>query len=292
MKKSLALLLAASVLFLFASCGGGNTKTDLKPLRIGLVQNGAQVERDVFDNMTSRLEAFGYQLVYQEYDTDAETLDALANKEVDFTCCTTFAAYKAYDEAHPDTLTNLGAAYYYPYGIFLSGFEKAEQITDGATIAVPSEPEGQARALMLLESAGYLTLKQGKTLDATLDDVEKNDRGFAISAYPESELPNRYKEFSSDLIVMNSKTAVNAGYSVNKYSIAIEAIDSPAAQENASVLLINSAEASGEQITSVKELFFSPLMYDLIDDSPKSIIVPAFEISPMKIASPTTDPNR
>jgi ABC-type metal ion transport system substrate-binding protein len=145
---------------------------------------------------------------------------------------------------------------------------------------------------MLLESAGYITLKQGKSFDATLDDIEKNDRSFAISAYPESELPNRYKEFSSDLIVMNSKTAVSAGYSVNKYSITIEAIDSLAAKENASVLLINSAEASGEQITSVKELFFSPLMYDLIDDSPKSIIVPAFEISPMKIASPTTDANR
>lgn len=289
MKKVVSLLLAASVLFLLSSCGDSNQKPELQPLRVGLVKGSAQVERDVFDNMTSRLELAGCELTYVEYDTDEATLDALTKKEVDLTCCTTFADFKAYDEAHPETLTNLGAAYYYPYGVFLCGFEKAEQITDGATIAVPSEADGQARALMLLNDAGYITLKQGKTFDATLDDIETNVRGFAISAYPESELPNRYKNYSSDLVVMNSQTAVDAGYSVSKHAIAIESMDSLAAKENAVVLLINSAEASSEQITSVKELFFSPLMYDLIDDTPKDLIVPAFEISPMKLAATTPE---
>ncbi len=290
MKKVISLLLAVSVLLGLASCGDSG-KPALEPLRIGIVKDGAQVEHDVFDNMTSRLEEAGYQLTYVEFDDDAATLQALANKEIDFTCCTAFADFKAYDEAHPDVLLNLGSAYYYPYGVFLSGFENAAQITDGATIAVPVEPEGQARALMLLDAAGYIGLKPGKTFDATLDDIESNDRGFTISAYPESELPNRYKEFSSDLVVMYSKTAVNAGYSVDKYSIAIESMDSPAAQETAAVLLINRETAESEQITSVKNLFFSPLMYDLIDDFPKGVIVPAFEISPMKLATPNNEAN-
>lgn len=285
MKKVLSLLLAVSVLFCLASCGKTDTKTDLQPLRIGIVKGSAQVERDVFDNMTSRLEQVGYQLNYVEFDSDADTLEALANKKVDFTCCTTLTDFRAYDEAHPETLLNLGPAYYYPYGVFLCGFEKADQITDGATIAVPSEPQGQARALMLLDEAGFIKLKQGKTLDATLDDIEQNSREFAISAYPESELPDRFKAFSSDLIVMNSVTAVGAGYSLNKSAIAIESMESLAAKENAVVLLINRSEASSERITSVKELFFSPLMYDLIDDTPKDLIVPAFEISPMKVAT-------
>lgn len=285
MKKTVSILLAAAILILFASCGRTDHETALEPLRIGIVKDSAQVERDVFDNMTSRLEGAGYRLTYVEFDTDLETLNALADKKVDFTCCTTYADFKVYDEAHPEILENLGAAYYYPYGVFLSGFESAEQITDGSTVAVPSEADGQARALMLLHDAGYITLKQGKTFDATLDDIEKNDRGFAISAYPESELPNRFKEFASDLIVMNSQTAVNAGYSVSKYAIAIETMDSLSAKENAVVLLINHEEAASKQITSVKELFFSPLMYDLIDDTPKDLIVPAFEISPMKLAT-------
>ncbi len=289
MKKVLSLLLAVSVLFCLASCGKNDTKTDLQPLRIGIVKGSAQVERDVFDNMTSRLEKAGYQLTYVEFDTEAETLTALTEKQLEFTCCTTLADFRAYDEAHPDTLVNLGSAYYYPYGVFLSGFEKAEQVTDGATIAVPSEPEGQARALMLLDAAGYIKLKQGKALDATLDDIEQNDRDFAISAYPESELPARYKDFSSDLIVMHSKTAADAGYAVDKYSIAIEGMGSIAARETAAVLLVNREEAASERITAAKNLFFSPLMYDLIDDYPSGVIVPAFEISPMKLASPTNE---
>ena len=289
MKKVISLLLAASLLFLLASCGDSGKKTALTPLRVGLVKDSAQVERDVFDNMTSRLELAGYQLIYVEYDTDGATMDALAEKEIDLTCCTPFADFSAYDQAHPETLLNLGAAYYYPYGIYLCGFEKAEQIADGATIAVPSEPEGQARALMLLEASGYLKLRPGKTFDATIADIETNERGFSVSAYPESELPNRYRDYSSDLVVMNSKTAVGAGYSVSKYSIAIETMDSPAAKENAVVLLINREEVSSKQITSVRDLFFSPLMYDLIDDAPKSIIVPAFSISPMKLADTTSD---
>ncbi|HBL40317.1 MAG TPA: hypothetical protein DDY98_01585 [Ruminococcaceae bacterium] len=281
MKKVISLFLVASFLLLLASCG--EKKQELQPLRIGVVKGSAQVERDVFDNMTSRLEAKGFQLTYLEYDTDEETLEALENKAVDFTCCTTLGNFTEYDKAHPETLLNLGSAYYYPYGIFLCGFEKAEQITDGASIALPQEAEGLARALMLLDDAGYIKLKDGKTLDATLDDIAENERGFALSCFPESELANRYKEWKSDLVVMNSQTAVAAGYSVHKYSIAIEAIDSVAAVKNAAVLLINREEISSERIQTVKSLFFSPLMYDLIDEAPNDIIAPAFEISSAKL---------
>ncbi len=282
MKKVISLLLATSFLFLLVSCA--SEKKELQPLRIGIVKSSAQVERDVFDNMTSRLEKKGFQLTYKEYDTNEETLDALAKNEVDFTCCTTLGDFTQYDKEHPETLLNLGSAYYYPYGIFLCGFEKAEQIKDGASIALPQEADGLARALMLLDAAGYITLRDGKTFDATLDDIEKNDRSFALSCYPESELPSRYKEWKSDLVVMNSQTAVAAGYSVHKYSIAIEAIDSAAAKENAAVLLINREEISSERIQTVKSLFFSPLMYDLIDEAPNDIIAPAFEISSAKLS--------
>ena len=66
-------------------------------------------------------------------------------------------------------------------------------------------------------------------------------------------------------------------------------MDSIAARETAAVLLVNREEAASERIAAAKNLFFSPLMYDLIDDYPSGVIVPAFEISPMKLASPTNE---
>ena len=58
----------------------------------------------------------------------------------------------------------------------LAGCEKAE----GPVIGVPNDTTNEARALLLLEAQGILTLKEGAGITATARDIEKNPYNVTI----------------------------------------------------------------------------------------------------------------
>lgn len=285
MKRIITCVLVLSIALLtLCACGGNGgegeeiNSENLAELKIG-VGVGGKPQHDVFENMTSRLALKGYKPVYKEYNTPGEATEALAKGEIDVSLYETRAQFNEYEEKNPDVLLNLGSAYYFPYGIFLCNYEKRNDVAAGSTIIIPDDSQGMARALMLLEADGFIKLKEGAELSATLDDIAENENAYQISTKPADTLAQTYKSNEFDIVVMPSETAVNAGYPVHKYACAIEEPDSLAAKENSTVLLIKKDTLTSEKISTVQVLFFSPLMYDLIDDYPGDLIVPAFSIS-------------
>lgn len=288
MKRIITCVLALTIALLtLCACGdrnngntnaGGIVQPELPELTIG-VGIGAAVQKGVFEGMITRINAKGYKLVYKEYKTPEEATRALADGKIDMSCFGTRAQFTEFEKNNPDVLLSLGSAYYFPYGIYLCNYEKKEDIAAGSTVYIPDDSEGIARSLLLLEANGYIKLKEGAGLAATLDDIEDNVYDLNITAKPADTLAENTSTHTVDLVVMSSQTAIDAGLSVTKTACAIESIGSIAAKENATVLLIRRDALTSEKISAVEPLFFSPLMYDLIDDYPKDLVVPAFSIS-------------
>lgn len=65
-------------------------------------------------------------------------------------------------------------------GIYSKKLKQGEAIPEKAKIAIPSDPVNTARALLLLQTAGLLTLKPGVTSEATLDDIVSNPKQLQI----------------------------------------------------------------------------------------------------------------
>ena len=53
-------------------------------------------------------------------------------------------------------------------------------ISDGATIAVPNDTTNEARALLLLQDNGIITLKDGAGMEATKNDIAENPHNVEI----------------------------------------------------------------------------------------------------------------
>ena len=62
--------------------------------------------------------------------------------------------------------------------------------SDAITIAVPSDTTNEARALLLLEQAGYIKLKEGAGITATVRDIEENPHGIKFREIEAAQLPN------------------------------------------------------------------------------------------------------
>lgn len=88
------------------------------------------------------------------------------------------------------------------------------------TVAVPSDTTNEARALLLLESQGYIKLKEGAGITATVRDIESNPGKLEFNEVEAAQLPNVLKDV--DYAVINSNYALEAGLNPTSDALAIE----------------------------------------------------------------------
>ncbi len=90
----------------------------------------------------------------------------------------------------------------------------------GITIAVPNDTTNEARALLLLEELGYITLKDGAGITATVRDIAENPYDITFKEVEAAQLPKVLQDV--DYAVINSNYAINADINPVKDSLAIE----------------------------------------------------------------------
>ena len=90
----------------------------------------------------------------------------------------------------------------------------------GITIAIPNDTTNEARALLLLETLGYIKLKDGAGITATPLDIESNPKNITFNEVEAAQLPNVLKDV--DYAVINSNYALDGGLNPTKDSLGIE----------------------------------------------------------------------
>ena len=125
-------------------------------------------------------------------------------------------------------LVNAGGIHYEPFGIYPGTKSSLDDLADGDVIAVPNDTTNEARALLLLEANGVITLKDGAGLAATVNDIAENPKNVEIKELEAAQVSRVKDEVA--FVVLNGNYALQAGFSVAKDSIAYETSDSEAAK--------------------------------------------------------------
>ena len=87
-------------------------------------------------------------------------------------------------------------------------------------IGVPNDTTNEARALLLLEANGWIKLKEGAGITATILDIEENPFGITFNEIEAAQLPNVLQDV--DYAVINSNYAIDAGLNPTEDALAIE----------------------------------------------------------------------
>lgn len=91
---------------------------------------------------------------------------------------------------------------------------------DSLKIGVPNDTTNEARALLLLEDLGYITLKEGAGITATVRDIADNPYGIVFEEIEAAQLPNVLPDL--DYAIINSNYAISAGMNPVEDSLGIE----------------------------------------------------------------------
>ena len=119
----------------------------------------------------------------------------------------------------------VGKTFVYPVGIYSKKIKDIAEVPDNAKVAIPNDPSNEARALLLLEKANLLKLKQDAGVNATKMDVVENPKHLQIVELDAAQLPRSLADV--DLAVINTNFAVGAGLSPIKDAIFHEDANSP-----------------------------------------------------------------
>ena len=143
---------------------------------------------------------------------------------------------------------------------------------DGSiTIAVPNDTTNEARALLLLEEKGYIKLKDGADIKATVKDISENPYNIKFKEVEAAQLPNTLKDV--DYAVINSNYAISADLNPVKDSLAIE--DSASAYSN--ILAVKEGNENTDAVKALKAALESKKVADFIADKYSGAVVSVVE---------------
>ena len=135
------------------------------------------------------------------------------------------------------------------------------------TIAVPNDTTNEARALLLLEDLGYIKLKDGAGITATVLDIAENPYGIEFKEVEAAQLPNVLQDV--DYAVINSNYAIEADLNPTKDALGIEG--SSSAYGN--ILAVREGSENSDLIKALKAALESQAVADFIAEEYDGAVV-------------------
>ena len=122
----------------------------------------------------------GWDLEVTEFDDYVLPNEVVESGEMDANYFQHVPYLDSFNAEKGTHLVEVGKIHYEPFGIYPGTKASLDEIADGDTIAVPNDTTNEARALLLLQDNGIITLKDGAGLEATVNDIAENPHNIKI----------------------------------------------------------------------------------------------------------------
>lgn len=215
----------------------------------------------------------GYELVVKEYTDYVQPNLALDSGDLDANYFQHQPYLDQFNEQNKTNLVSAAAIHYEPFGIYAGKTKSLEELKEGAQIAVPNDVSNEARALLLLADNGLIELKEGVGLEATKNDIVKNDKNLKIIEVEAAQLPRSLGDV--DVAVINGNYAIEAGLKVSE-ALAVEDAKSTAATRYSNIIAVREGEEKSEKTAALVEALTSDTVKKFIEDTYDGAVVPSF----------------
>jgi D-methionine transport system substrate-binding protein len=187
------------------------------------VTRGAYAQ--IMDEVRRVAAAQGLSVEVVTFDDGARIDAALAAHDIDAASFEDEPAFDTSRKQHGYALSSVATTVTLPMAFYSRKLMSLAQIQPGATVAIPADREGMARALILLQNYTLLTFDDHAGLHATIRDVTVNRLHLKLRAVPRERLVAALNTVT--FAVIDSASAQQAGLYPARDSIGIEDARSP-----------------------------------------------------------------
>ena len=214
----------------------------------------------------------GWDLEVTEFDDYVLPNEVVESGEMDANYFQHVPYLDSFNEEKGTHLVEVGKIHYEPFGIYPGTKASLDEIADGDTIAVPNDTTNEARALLLLQDNGIITLKDGAGLTATVNDIAENPHNVKIEELAAESVARVADEVA--YVVLNGNYALQAGFSVSKDSLAYEKSDSEAAKTYVNVVVVKEGNEDNEGVKALVDVLKSDEIKNFINEKYDGAVIP------------------
>lgn len=279
MKKKIAALLAGALcLSALAACGGGNDAqssaggaSDDKTITVGA---SPTPHAEILNAAKDVLAEDGWTLNVVEFTDYVQPNTALVDGDLDANYFQHIPYLNNFNKENNADLVSAIEMHYEPFGIYPGKTATLDALADGATVAVPNDGSNETRALLLLQDAGLIKLKDGidPTSDATKLDIVENPKNLDIQEIAAEQLPRSLQDV--DLAVINGNYALQADLNAKEDSLITE--NPEYAKVYVNVVACRNGDENSDKIQALQKALQSDAVKQFIDDTYKGAVVAVF----------------
>ncbi len=295
MKKKIlsSILLGALTLSIFTGCGSSDSaadtstdaaetaetsdaadsaSTEVESKGTITVAASATPHAEILEAAKPILAEQGWDLEVTIYDDYVLPNEVVESGEFDANYFQHVPYLDSFNEERGTHLVEVGKIHYEPFGIYPGTKASLDDIAEGDVIAVPNDTTNEARALLLLQDNGIITLKDGAGLTATVNDIAENPYNVQIQELAAEQVARVKDEVA--FVVLNGNYALEAGFSVSKDSIAYETSDSEAAKTYVNVIVVKEGNEDNEGVKALVDVLKSDEIKEYINSTYDGAVIP------------------
>jgi D-methionine transport system substrate-binding protein len=252
---SLTALTAVGALTL-TGCGAAGSEgvaagTAEDPIRIGVVSAG----EDYWEAFTQAAAEEGITVEIVSFSDYQLPNQGLTDGDLDLNQFQHLQFLAGYNVASGQDLTPVGATAVYPLALYSTKHGSVEEIPDGGEIAIPNDETNQARALLVLQEAGLLTLRDGGNSFSTPADVVAEDSKVTVTPVDAAQTALALQDVDASII--NNDFVGDAGLTTDD-ALFSDDPDSEAAQPYINVWVARAEDAEDEKVAQLIDIFHTP----------------------------------
>ena len=228
---------------------------------------------EILEAARSVLNEKGYDLDIVEYTDYVQPNLALDAGDLDANYFQHLPYLEQFCQERGTKLVSAAAIHYEPFGIYAGNAESLDAVPDGGRVAVPNDATNEARALLLLEANGLITLDEEAGINATKNDIVENPKNLEIFELEAAQIPRSLTDV--DIAVINGNYAIDAGLSIAD-ALAVEDSESIGATTYANVVAVQEGHESDPGIVALVEALQSDEVKQYMEDTYQGAVVPLF----------------
>lgn len=258
-------LLAAAAVLALAACG--KPATDESRL---VVAATAVPHAEILQVVKPILEKQGVTLDVRVFNDYVQPNDQLVQKQVDANYFQTEPYLDAYNRDRKTQLVTVVGVHIEPFGAYSRRVKSLAELPAGADVVIPNDPSNNSRALILLDKAGVIKLKDPSNALSTQRDIIDNPKQLRFRELDSAMLPRVLDQV--DLALINTNYALDAGLNPTKDALAIESKDSP----YVNFLVARPDNKDDARVQKLAKALTSPQVKAFIETRYKGAVLPAF----------------
>lgn len=250
--------------------GCGGNVSDEKVIKIGA---SPSPHAEILEQIKDEVEAKGYTLEIVEYNDYVLPNTAVEQGELD----ANFFQHKPYldnfNEENDTHLVSVASIHFEPLAVYSVKISALSELQDGAVVGVPNDATNEARALLLLEANGVITLKEDAGIHATINDIVDNPLHLEIKELEAAQLPLSIQDL--DAAVINGNFALSKGLQITD-ALVLEETTSLSAETYANILTVKEGNENSEKTQVLIDALKSEKVKEFINEEYSGAVVPVF----------------